>query len=73
LGKDYTETLITDESGYIGEDMIVLSFDRGWFHIGDEKIIIFDTDKEDKSRINNDVAPDSTVQEIVLAYWKHFD
>jgi len=45
----------------------------GWFHIGDEQIIIFDFDKDDNSLANQTAAPDSTVQAIVLAYWKHFD
>jgi hypothetical protein len=132
LGQAYTETLITDEAGYIGEDMIELMFESGitvtlgkesgevirvvsqspgfetylgievgdeaktaldkyrstykevvsrhsnntlpgWFNVGQEIIVIFDFDREDETRVNDDIMPNSVVQEIVLAYWKHFD
>lgn len=132
LGHDYIKTQIADQAGYIGEDMIDLSYDSGiivtlgkesgevirvvsqspgfetylgaevgneaksvlgkykstfkevtsrhsnstlpgWFNVGEEKVIIFDFDSEDGTRVNSDIMPDSVVQEIVLAYWKHFD
>lgn len=132
LGEEYTETLMTDEAGYIGEDALVLEFKQGivvtlgkesarvirvevsspgfptylgiqvgdhassalgkykstfkeaisrhdnstlsgWFHVGDEKVIIFDFDSEDGTRKNSEITPDSAVQEMVLAYWRHFD
>ncbi|HQA47919.1 MAG: hypothetical protein GXY97_02800 [Clostridiales bacterium] len=132
LGEDYTETLVTDEAGYIGEDTLELEYKQGivvtlgkeskrvirvevsspgfptylgiqvgdrassalvkykstfkeaqsrhdnstlsgWFHVGDEKVIIFDFDSEDGTRVNGEITPDSAVQEMVLAYWRHFD
>jgi hypothetical protein len=45
----------------------------GWFHLGNEQVMVFDFNKADQVRTNENVIPDSTVQEIVLAYWKHFD
>lgn len=132
LGKDYTESIETDESGYIGEDMIVwtykkgivvtigkkskevinvvsnspeiqtdlgikagdkakLVFDKyrpvfkevksrhdnsvltGWFDIGNGIIVIFGFEDKNSTKINNVVEPDSSVQQITMAYWKHFD
>ncbi|HHY78421.1 MAG TPA: hypothetical protein GX498_07970 [Clostridiales bacterium] len=46
---------------------------EGWFHVGDEAIIIFDFDKSDNTVVNSTVTPDSDVEEIILAYWKHFN
>jgi hypothetical protein len=42
----------------------------GWFHIDDERIIIF---RFEENNTGEEIAPNSGVQEIVLAYWKHFD
>ncbi|HHV97517.1 MAG TPA: hypothetical protein GXX37_13810 [Clostridiaceae bacterium] len=46
---------------------------EGWYLINDEVVMIFDFDKSDEKLINNKVMPDSSVEEITLAYWKHFD
>jgi hypothetical protein len=46
---------------------------EGWFLIGDQVILIFDFDKSDGALINSSITPDSSVEEIVLAYWEHFD
>ncbi|KPU44779.1 hypothetical protein OXPF_18650 [Oxobacter pfennigii] len=45
----------------------------GWYDIGDGQLIILDLDKDDDSMINMDVEEDSVIEEIVLAYWEHFD
>lgn len=46
---------------------------RGWFHTGEEAVIIFDFDKSDNTLINSSITPESEVEEIIIAYWKHFD
>jgi len=48
---------------------------EGWYLIGDgeEAVIIFDFDKTDDTMVNENVTPDTKVEEITLAYWKHFD
>jgi len=46
---------------------------EGWFHIGDEAVMIFDFDKSDRAVTNRSVTPDSDIEEIILAYWKHFN
>lgn len=46
---------------------------EGWFHIGEEAVIIFDFDKSDNAVVNTNVTSDSKVEEIILAYWKHFN
>lgn len=132
LGRDYTEALEEDISGYFGEDLIVWNFNSGivvrfgkqsnkiirvtsqstdfqtdmgiktgdtiesvyekyvpkfneavsrhtgetltgWFHIGDDRLVVFDSDINDNTRVNSNEDMDYHVEEIVLAYWKHFD
>lgn len=132
LGSNYTESVEPDTAGFIGEDMILWSYENdaviyfgqtsgkvlkvttasrdlktdlgikagdnaetvfnayrplydeptsrhsndlleGWFLMEDGVVIIFDFNKSDGSAINSDVTPDSVVEEIILAYWKHFD
>ena len=46
---------------------------EGWYLIGDEAVIIFDYDKTNYTVMNFDIKPDSKVEEIILAYWRHFD
>ena len=46
----------------------------GWFLIGEEAVIIFDFEKSDNALINSSIITlDSKVEEIIVAYWKHFD
>ncbi|HHW31273.1 MAG TPA: hypothetical protein GXX20_06315 [Clostridiaceae bacterium] len=46
---------------------------EGWYLVGDGTVMIFDFDKSDNAVINSNIASDSKVEEIILAYWKHFD
>jgi hypothetical protein len=46
---------------------------EGWYLIGDGAVIIFDFDKSDDTLVNNKVSSDSVVEEIILAYWEHFN
>lgn len=46
---------------------------EGWFLMEDGTVIIFDFDKSDDSIVNSDITPDSSVEEIILSYWKYFD
>jgi hypothetical protein len=46
---------------------------EGWFHMEDGAVMIFDFDKSDSVLVNRDVTRDSLVEEIILAYWAHFD
>ena len=46
---------------------------KGWFLVGEEIVIIFDFDKSDNTLINSSIMPDSKVEQIIIAYWKHFD
>ena len=46
---------------------------EGRFHIGDGSVIIFDFDKSDNALVNENVTPDSKVERIILAYWKHLN
>ncbi|KPU44777.1 hypothetical protein OXPF_18630 [Oxobacter pfennigii] len=132
LGKDYKESLETDDSGYFKEDLTVWTYDKGitvkfgketekvisvtsfspdfetdlgvrvedsaktgfekykpksdqvtsrhtgeplegWFDIGEEKLIILDFDKGNNTKVNSIVEDSSIIEEIVLAYWDHFD
>jgi len=45
----------------------------GWFNLADHDLIIFDFDLEDGSTFNEDVQPDSPVEQIKLTNWKYFD
>jgi len=45
----------------------------GWFLMEDGAVMIFDFDKSDGAVVNSNVTPDSSVEKIILAYWKHFD
>lgn len=45
----------------------------GWYHTGDGQIIIFDFNRNNDIRTNFDIEPDAEVEEIILAYWAHFD
>ena len=44
----------------------------GWFII-ENVIVIFDFDKSDNELTNKEISPDPRVEQIVLAYWEHFD
>lgn len=46
---------------------------EGWFHAGDEAVMIFDFDKSDRVVTNSAITEDSDIEEIILAYWKHFN
>lgn len=46
---------------------------EGWFLMEDGIVMIFDFDKSDGVMVNSDVTSDFAVEEIILAYWKHFD
>lgn len=46
---------------------------EGWFLVGNEAVIIFDFNKSDNAVVNSNITPDSKVEEIIVAYWKHFD
>lgn len=46
---------------------------EGWFDIGDEQLLIFDTDKDDDSWVNKPVADGDKVEAIHLALWRFFD
>ncbi len=46
---------------------------EGWFLMKDGAVMIFDFDKSDGAMVNSNVTPDSKVEEIILAYWNHFD
>ena len=46
---------------------------EGWFLVEDEAVVIFDFDESDNAVVNRNVKPDSKVEKIILAYWKHLD
>lgn len=45
----------------------------GWFLIGDGAVIIFDFDKSDRALVNSSIPSEVGVEEIILAYWAHFN
>jgi len=45
----------------------------GWFDLGDGQVLIFDTDKDDQTWVNDPVEPGDSVEAIHLAQWKFFD
>ena len=45
----------------------------GWYIMDDGTVMIFDFDKSDDTLVNSNIMPDSNVEEIILAYWSHFD
>lgn len=45
----------------------------GWFEVEDGVLLIFDADREDSSRVNDSIGENEKVEEIVLAYAKHFE
>ena len=45
----------------------------GWFKVSDDMVLIFDFDKDNYSRVNDEVTSNSKIEAIELTYIKYFD